>query len=139
MIMMVAMSVLLIWVIMKHYKHRAILMRKKYRPLPSRERLKEILNYDPETGVFTRALNRRRWKEGQIMGTESCGYVSINVDYVIYRAHRLAWMYMTGEDPQTGIDHVNGNRSDNRWSNLRLANQSQNGRNRTHQCNSELK
>lgn len=103
-------------------------MRNK-RETPTQERLKELFNYDPETGIFTRNLDRRKWKAGTVAGTIACGYISINVDYCIYRAHRLAWRYMTGEDPETGIDHINGIPTDNRFCNLRLANQSENMRN----------
>jgi len=112
--------------------------RRKYRNTPSQQRLKELLNYDPETGVFTRAVSRRKWKAGDRMGTVAGGYVNINVDYCIYRAHRLAWVYMTGSEPQAGVDHINGNGLDNRWCNLRAAEQSENTLNRTHQRNNKL-
>lgn len=105
-------------------------MRNKYRPLPTRQRLQELFYYNPETGTFTRRTSRGRWRAGELVGTLGTGYrggyVSINVDYVIYRAHRLAWVYMTGTAPAAGIDHANGLRGDNRWLNLREANQSQN-------------
>jgi len=106
-------------------------MGKKIRPLPTKAYLHEIFIYDPETGLFHRKTNRRRWKAGQLCGSLTTdGYININVDRAIYRAHRLAWMYMTGEDPCLNIDHANGIRDDNRWSNLRLANQSDNMCNR---------
>jgi len=74
--------------------------------------LKEIVNYDPLTGVFTR-LN------GAIAGTnDGQGYIQITINKIKYRAHRLAWLYMPGRWP-TMIDHINRNRSDNRWLNLR--------------------
>jgi hypothetical protein len=114
-------------------------MRRKYQPLPPQERLKEILSYDPETGAFTRARDRGRWKFGQRMGTVSAdGYINISVDYSIFRAHRLAFVYMTGAEPTAGIDHINGDRGDNRWNNLREAAQVENGMNRTHQRNNRL-
>lgn len=97
------------------------------RALPAQDLLKEFFNYDPETGVFTRAKDRRKWKAGSVVGTPSQdGYINIGFGYKIYRAHRIAWRYMTGDDPKTGIDHINGNRSDNRFCNLRLATQSEN-------------
>ena len=99
---------------------------KKYRPMPTQESLKALYHYDPETGIFTRAVSRRRWKAGSECGTLAGGYISINVDGTVYRAHRLAWVYMTGLEPKLDIDHINGIRTDNRWANLREANPSQN-------------
>lgn len=101
-------------------------MRRKYRPTPPQERLKEVFNYDPETGIFTRRIDRRKWKAGQVVGTLADGYININIDQIIYRAHRLAWVYMTGEEPPTGIDHIDGNPLNNKFSNLRLADQTHN-------------
>lgn len=91
-------------------------------------RLKELLQYDPETGVFT--WKRRR---GAKRATAGCynrlGYRLIGVDYDLHMAHRLAWLYVHGEWPPSHIDHINGDPSDNRIANLRLATQSQNGAN----------
>ncbi len=112
-------------------------MARVYRNMPSQERLKELFNYNPDTGVFTRRVSRRRWKEGDVVGTEAGGYININVDYMIYRAHRIAWMYMTGKPPMNGIDHINGNGMDNRWCNLRDADQSLNLCNKQAQSNSK--
>lgn len=110
---------------------------KQRRELPSQERLRELFDYNPDTGIFTRRVDRRKWKAGQVVGTRSGdGYININVDYQIYRAHRLAWKYMTGLEPSGyGIDHKNGERSDNRWENLREATQTENMSNRTVQKN----
>ena len=80
------------------------------------------LSYDPESGHFTR--NGRR--AGYI--NRSLGYVLISVRNKPEYAHRLAFLFMTGRFPD-GVDHINGDRSDNRWSNLREATQSQNMRN----------
>lgn len=111
-------------------------MRTKYRALPSQAQLKALMHYDPETGKFTRAQTKRRWKQGQVMGAVANGYINLNLDGRLYRAHRVAWVYMTGEDPEAGIDHVNGVGTDNRWANLRAADQSNNLCNRGAQTNS---
>lgn len=85
----------------------------------SAERLREILLYEVNTGVFIR--------DGQVAGTiNKQGYRQIRVDGRIYLAHRLAWLHFYGEWPKAEIDHVNGDRTDNRMVNLRLATSSQN-------------
>lgn len=94
------------------------------RTLLSAERLRELLSYDPATGEF-------RWRVGRPGGRAqagdkpgnitSKGYLSISVDSVRYQAHRLAWLYVTGEWPVAQIDHRNQNKLDNRLSNLRPA------------------
>lgn len=75
-------------------------------------------------------------KAGQPAGSTSKvnGYLEIRIDTVLYSGHRLAWLYMTGHYP-SGVDHRNRIRSDNRWPNLRLADQSQNGQNKSMQKN----
>ena len=104
----------------------------KFNPLPSQERLKEVLNYDPDTGVFTwKVSTSHSVKAGSVAGsTDRDGYIQIRLDRVYYRAHRLAWLHYYGEDPgDLEIDHIEHNRSDNRISKLRLATASQNQRN----------
>lgn len=93
------------------------------------ERLRELYHYNRETGEFTRLQSKRRWEAGQRAGTISHGYVRINCDHVIYYGHRLAWLYVYGEWPAAEIDHINRDRADNRWANLRRATRVQNGAN----------
>ena len=110
--------------------------RRKQRPVYAIDRceltahdLRRGLSYDPETGIFRWSSPRPKIKVGTIAGTEQCGYWMIHFSGVDYHAHRLAWLYMTGEWPSGGVDHKNRDRLDNRWANLREANQSQNGAN----------
>lgn len=104
------------------------------------EYLQRIFHYDSETGVFTRKYREDRspmWNgrhAGKVVGTNAHGYIKIALDYKEYMAHRLAWIYMTGETPDR-IDHINHARGDNRFSNIRNATQSQNGCNRGMQKN----
>ncbi len=97
------------------------------------ERLTELLNYDPNTGIFTWRVargNRPDLQPGSIAGNFSLekgrNYCRITVDDIAYKAHRLAWYYMTKEWPKKSIDHIEGDGSDNRWNNLRLASHSEN-------------
>lgn len=100
------------------------------------EYLRAILDYDPETGQF-------RWKQrfdvgnawnarmaGKVAGwVHGDGYVGIGINGAIYQAHRLAWLWMTGKWPDDQVDHRDGNRSNNRFYNLRPATQAENCRN----------
>ena len=91
--------------------------------------VKSVLDYDPETGIFT-------WtKTGsgiirKIAGSKnSYGYINIGINRKIYRANRLAWLIIAGEWPKNFIDHINGIKDDNRWCNLREATNTQNKQN----------
>lgn len=98
------------------------------------ERLREILDYDPETGIF-------RWKVncgnnrivGQIAGTTrlsgNTSYIIIEICKKKYRAHRLAYLYMNDKWPKDQIDHKDRNGTNNRWNNIRDATNAENQRN----------
>ena len=85
------------------------------------ERLREVLRYDPETGLWQwRTTIAKRARAGSPAGTlKRSGYVRINIFGVAYPSHRLAWLYVYGRWPSQTIDHINGNRADNRICNLR--------------------
>lgn len=84
-------------------------------------RLKELLSYDSDTGIFTRRVRTsNRIQVGDVAGTlTNFGYVSITLDRARYQAHRLAWLYVYGRWPAQDIDHINRLKSDNRIANLR--------------------
>ena len=87
--------------------------------------LKKLLNYNPDTGAFTWVVNvggrcGSRIKAGSIAGTiNSKGYRVINIKGSLHREHRLAFLFMTGSYPKYEVDHINRERCDNRWVNLR--------------------
>lgn len=96
----------------------------------------EVLTYEPETGLFRWRIHTRgrgrKISPGDVAGTLSGqGYVQIKTLGRLVRAHRLAYLFMTGEWPPKGMepDHKNGRRNDNRWENLRLVTRSQNNLN----------
>lgn len=87
----------------------------------TQERLKKLLSYNPETGVFIWIYRRSGGRElfsraGKLSQEKR---IVIQVDNKEYLAHRLAFFYMTGEFPKYEVDHINGDPTDNRWGNLR--------------------
>lgn len=96
----------------------------------TQSRLKELLDYDPGTGVFTWRVSRGNAKSGSVAGSKNGqGYLQIMVDGKRYKSHRLAWLYVHGKFPPEHIDHINRARADNRIANLRLATSSENPQN----------
>lgn len=100
----------------------------------TQERLKDVLEYDPLTGVFTWKVSiSNRIRVGEKAGAMSNdGYLRIAIDKKSYLAHRLAWLYQTGEWPEKYIGHIKG--KSNHWENLREATSSQNSCNRVSRC-----
>ena len=97
---------------------------------PDSTRLRELLNYDPDTGVFTARVSRGAIPAGKPIGTvRRDGYLECSVDRRLYLLHRLAWCYVYGDWPTGELDHINGIKSDNRISNLRMVSRKQNMQN----------
>lgn len=96
-------------------------------PVLTHERLLDVLHYDPASGIFTRKHSSGSSKKGSIAaGNDENGYVRIRVDGKKYRAHRLAFLYMTGKWPVGLVDHKDRNTDNNAWLNLREATYGQN-------------
>lgn len=94
------------------------------------ERLRQLVHYCPETGIFTHLENNRRKKAGMTAGSlRKDGYIYIMIGGVRALAHRFAWLYMTGSWPINEIDHIDGNKINNSFSNLRDVDRSVNTQN----------
>lgn len=103
----------------------------------TQKRLRELLHYDEQTGQFIWRVSHPRAPAGAIAGAKDhYGYVVIRLDKVLYKAHRLAWLYMHGEWPAKNLDHINQIKSDNRICNLRAVDQSVNMHNVAARVNS---
>lgn len=112
------------------------------KPYPTQARLKELFDYNPDTGEFTRLVsigrgaksNKGHTTIGSVSTTS--GYARLNVDGVLYLSHRLAWVHFYGCISEAlVIDHINRVRTDNRICNLRLATNTQNRYNTKTQSN----
>ncbi|MBO1034239.1 HNH endonuclease [Delftia sp. SD018] len=92
--------------------------------------LRSLLKYDPDTGQFERLVRMGRYQAGTQVGAKMrSGYIAIRINFKLYYAHRLAWLYVHGAWPPDQVDHINGARDDNRIANLRLADRFRNTQN----------
>lgn len=105
----------------------------------SQQRLHEILDFNPQTGVFVWKISpRENVKRGTVAGWHNGKKMRrISIGHKCYLLHRLAWFYVHGKWPDQ-IDHINGDRTDNRLKNLRPATNSQNQANNGAKSNSQL-
>jgi hypothetical protein len=97
----------------------------------AQSQLKELLHYDPDTGVFTNLVRRNRQA---LIGCQAgyltpAGYIIVSISRIKYQAHRLAWFYLHGIWPKNQLDHINRIKKDNRIINLREATVSENHQN----------
>jgi len=99
----------------------------------TQKRLKELLEYDPYTGNFIWRVSRKGRGTGAGMEAGrlniTTGYVRVQIEGVRFMAHRIAFLYMTGNLPSDDIDHINQIKNDNRWCNLREVTRVENKRN----------
>jgi hypothetical protein len=105
-----------------------MLCNTEWRPmnLPTHDRVKELLSYDRDTGVFTWLVKRGCARAGSIAGHRNkLGYIEIRIDGRLLLGHRLAFLMMTGSMPAE-VDHRDRNKSNNSWLNLRPATHGQN-------------
>lgn len=93
--------------------------------------LKDRFNYDPATGIFTwRNPISKKCRAGEVVGSiNKNGYLRLTFNGKRFPLHRMAWLYVYGSIPNGMVDHINGIKTDNRISNLRIANKSQNAQN----------
>lgn len=106
-----------------------------------------MFNYDPDTGLFTWKPRKDKFGRpiAKTLNDSVAGYVGpdgywqVEINNKSYKVHRLIWALMTGEHPTAQIDHINMDKADNRWCNLRLATNSQNQANRQVRADNRLR
>ena len=102
----------------------------------NQKRVKQLINYDSETGVVTWKVTRSKASAGnQPSHIDAKGYRVIGIDSKVYRLHRIIWLWVYGYLPENEIDHINRDKLDNRLCNLREVTKTCNMRNRAEQCN----
>lgn len=100
-------------------------------PKLTAEEVREIFHYDPATGVLLWRKRHNGVRPDRVAGcAHQQGYIAVHVRGAGYLAHRLAWAYVTGQWPECEIDHIDLDKSNNRWVNLREAEPYQNCANR---------
>ena len=93
----------------------------------TQERLKQVVSFEPTTGIFIRILKAKRAVVGKELGyKKSNGYIALSIDGQKYFAHRIAWLYVYGEFPKHDIDHIDGDRTNNKIKNLRDVSRTEN-------------
>ena len=99
----------------------------------TKKQLKQVLHYNPDTGIFTWLIKISGVKPGDIAGTkrkhDGKTYILISINGKKYRAHRLAFLYMIGRFPIELVDHEDGDGINNKWNNIRETDPVNNNRN----------
>jgi len=119
-------------IISVHIREKGLKMKRRIKDMNlTAEILRETLSYDKDTGIFMRIKSRfkDRYKGVESGYIRNDGYRCITINTYPYLAHRLAWLYMTGKFPEHQIDHIDHDRSNNAWNNLRDATRAENARN----------
>lgn len=95
----------------------------------NQELIRKFYSYNPDSGEFTHRLPLHEAREGDVPGyIGNHGYIACSVGGTEYLVHRLIWLYMEGNLPEM-VDHINHNKLDNRWCNLREVNNTENTKN----------
>lgn len=103
------------------------------------EHIKEDMSYNPDTGEFwwkKQNPSKTRQMDAPVGIVNTCGYITVKYKKKQFLLHRLAFYFMSGTLPEDNVDHINGDRRDNRWCNLREASCEENSQNRKTSKNS---